>query len=150
MQGTWVLSLVKIPHAVRQLSLCTATREPASHDRRSLGTLEPVLHHKRSPNTATRDEPTCCHAEPVHCSKDPVQPKIKKKKTKTHTNILTNPIACSELQSLVSGRYGTRVLVFKVLFPLLICKLQSFLCFLEKKLSSESRSNHFSFSVFHG
>lgn len=145
MQGMGVPSLVKIPHAVRQLSLCTASRKPMSHDWRSLGTLEPVLQNKRSLHTATRDKPTCCHVEPAHCSKDPVQPKITKQKTQT--NILTNPIGCSELQSLVSARCGSRVLVFKVLFQLLLCKLQSFFCFLERKLLSELRSSHFNFNV---
>lgn len=117
MQGMGVPSLVKIPHAVRQLSLCTASRKPMSHDWRSLGTLEPVLQNKRS------------------------------LKQKTQTNILTSPIGCSELQSLVSAGCGSRVLVFKVLFQLLLCKLQSFLCFLERKLLSELRSSHFSFNV---
>ena len=85
---------MKIPHAVKQLSLCVTTTEPVALEPRASTTepvcsteipsLEPVLCNReatttRSPFTTAREDPSLATArESPHGNEDPMQTKINK------------------------------------------------------------------------
>ena len=91
MQKTCVQSLIwKIPHAAKQLSLCTTTTEPLLQSTGGTTTeltcpsywsphsWEPVFCNKK-PCTVTREQPLLKKLEKhPHSNKDPAQPKINK------------------------------------------------------------------------